>query len=138
MTTRVSLLARILIGIFLSFSPERSVLCAELKSGTCSALRTRHLLLKRLVDNVRQRRIAVEDIYVKSFIFQRAHGIEAFFFPRPAAAHPDPHVFEFAIGLGLPKAVDDAAEGLLHVREIGNGSANDNVLDAGQRTHLFC
>src|SRR5512132_3863221 len=98
MTTRVSLLARILIEISLC-SYE-----AEYETGNERIPRPKPswsslLLVKRLVDDVRQWSVAVEDIYVEPFILQGAHGIEAFLLARPAAAHPYPHVLELAVRL---------------------------------------
>src|SRR5512134_3451660 len=96
------------------------------------------LFLQRLVDDVRQRGVAVEDVYVEPLFLERTHGIKAFLLAWPAPAHPDSHVLELAVRLSLPETVDDAAEGLFHIGEIGDGSADDDILDAGQRADFFC
>src|SRR6478735_12307001 len=131
MTTRVSLLARILIEISLcSYEAEYEIGSERIPglSRPWSSL----LLVKCLVDDVRQRGVAVEDVYVEPFILQGAHGVEAFLLARPAAAHPYPHVLELAVSLGLAEAVDDPAEGLFHVGKIGDRPADDDVSDARQ------
>src|SRR5688572_17290810 len=95
------------------------------------------LFLKRLVDDIRQRCVAVENIDVEPFILQGPHGIEAFLFTWTAAAHPNSDVIEFAVCLRLAEPVDDPAERLLHVRKVGNGSPDDDVPDARQGADLF-
>src|SRR6187549_50521 len=111
---------------------------AELKNSfSRSAPSTQHLLLLQcFVDNVRQRGVAVEDVDIEAFVFERAHRIEPFFFTRPAAAHPNLHALQLAVTLCLAESIDDASKRLLHVREVRNGAADDDVLDAGQRTDL--
>src|SRR6478736_1684297 len=90
------------------------------------------LLVKRIVDDVRQRGVTVEDVYVEPFILQGAHGVEAFLLARPATAHPYPHVLELAVSLGLAEAVDDPAKGLFHIGKIRDRPADNNVPDSRQ------
>src|SRR4029079_17220839 len=131
MTTRVSLLARILIEISLcSYEAEMGPGANE--SPGLSRPWSSLLLMKRLIDDVRQRGVAVENIYVEPFILQGAHGIEAFLLARPAAAHPYPHVLEFAVRLRLAEAVNDPAERLFHIGKIRDRPADDDVPDSRQ------
>src|ERR1700752_5208114 len=104
----------------------------ELKSSSCySALRSQHslLLLKRLIDDIGQRRVAVEDVDVEPFVLECAHRIEPFLLTRATTTHPNLDVLELALGLCLADPIDDAAECLLHVCKIGNCPADDDVLD---------
>src|SRR6476659_4035948 len=131
MTTRVSLLARILIEISLcSYEAEYETGSERIPglSRPWSSL----LLVKCLVDDVRQRGVAVEDVYVEPFILQGAHGVEAFLLSRPAAAHPYPHILELAVRLRLAEAVDDPAKGLFHIGKIRDRPADNNVSDSRQ------
>src|SRR4029077_10899076 len=109
---------------------------AELKSSSYySALRSQHSFLfqKRLVDDIGQRRVAVEDVDVEPFVLECAHRIKPFLLTRATAAHPNLDVLELALGLRLSESIDDAAERFLHVCKIGNGAADDDVLNPGQR-----
>src|SRR6476646_1852474 len=136
MTTRVSLLARILIEISLcSYEAEYETGSERIPglSRPWSSL----LLVKCLVDDVRQRGVAVEDVYVEPFILQGAHGVEAFLLARPATAHPYPHVLELAVRLCLASAVDDPAKGLFHIGKIRDRPADDDVPDSRQGTDFL-
>ncbi len=98
-------------------------------ASSYSALRSQHSFLfqKRLIDDIGQRRVAVEDVDVESFVLERAHCIKPFLLTWTATAHPDLDVLELALGLRLAESIDDAAERLLHVGEIGNRPADDDV-----------
>src|SRR5690242_1376361 len=131
MTTRVSLLARILIEISLCSCDAEYDTGSERTPGL-SRPWSSLLLVKRLVDDVRQRGVAVEDVYVEPFILQGAHGVEAFLLARPAAAHPYPHVLELTVRLRLTEAIDDPAEGFFDVGKIRDRPPDDNVPDSRQ------
>src|SRR5881397_40134 len=96
-TTRVSLVARMLIGISPLACPVGLI----------------RLPLQRHVDDVGERGMAVEDVDVEPFVAERSHRFEPFLLARPAAAHPDLHAVEPVLGLGLAEPCDDAAERLL-------------------------
>src|SRR5207244_6526513 len=70
-------------------------------------------------------------------VAKRPHRFEPFLLARPAAAHPDLHTVELALDLSLAEAGDDAAERLLHVGEVRDGAAHDDMLDPRQRTDLL-
>src|SRR5881397_2093578 len=120
-TTRVSLVARMLIGISPLACPVGLI----------------RLPLQRHVDDVGERGMAVEDVDVEPFVAERSHRFEPFLLARPAAAHPDLHAVELALDLGLAEAGDDAAERLLHVGEVRDGAAHDDMPDPRQRTDLL-
>src|SRR4029078_3568668 len=113
---------------------------AELKSSSCySALRSQHSFLfqKRLIDDIGERCMAVKDVDVEPFVLERAHRIKALLLTRAAATHPNLHALELPFGLRLAESVDNTAESLLHVGKIGDRTADNNVLDPGQRAHLI-
>src|SRR2546422_11242665 len=81
--------------------------------------------------------MAVEDVDVEPLVAKRPHRFEPFLLARPAAAHPDLHTVDLALDLSLAEAGDDAAERLLHVGEVRDGTAHDDMLDPRQRTDLL-
>src|SRR2546426_4070029 len=113
MTTRVSLIARMLIGISPLACPVGLI----------------RLPLQRHVDDVGERGMAVEDVDVEPFVAERSHRFEPFLLARPAAAHPDLHAVEPVLGLGLSEPCDDAAAPLLFVGGVCDGAAHDDVPD---------
>src|SRR3990167_11553845 len=90
------------------------------------------LRLECLINDVGERRVTVEDVDVEPFVLERAHRVEPFLLSRASATHPYFHALELPFRLGLAESVDDAAEGLHHVGEIGNRPADDDVLDPRQ------
>src|SRR5579884_2035605 len=86
-------------------------------------------LLQRHVDDVRQRRMTVVDLDIKSLVAQGPHGVEAFLLARTAAAHPNLDFVQLAFCLRLAEAVDDPAERLFDVRKVRDRPTHDNVLD---------
>src|SRR3989454_11912178 len=75
MTTRVSLIARMLIGISPLACPVGLI----------------RLPLQCHVDDVGERGMAVEDVDGEPLVAERSHRFWPFLLPRPAPAHPNLH-----------------------------------------------
>src|SRR6266850_328900 len=70
---------------------------------------TSSLPLKRHIDDIGERCVAVKDVDVEPFVLERAHRIQPFLLTRATAAHPDLDALELALGLRLAESIDDAA-----------------------------
>src|SRR5262245_4787864 len=85
------------------------------------------LLLQRHIHNIGERGIAVKDVDVEPFVLEGPHRIKPFFLTRATATHPNLDSFELPLGLRLAKPIDDAAKSLLHIGEIRDRAADNDI-----------
>src|SRR5206468_6058424 len=133
MTTCVSLFARILMidsNVWLMAYSEWLEFLLYAISYSLFALLQRH------VYDVGEWGVTVVHVDIKTLLTEGPHRIEPLFFPWPPATDPNLHAVQLALRLGFAKAGNDSAERFLHIREVGDRTTHDDVLDTRQRADL--